>query len=317
MIKILHKDFSKKIIFYSFIVLLLVPVFIESTYIRHLFIMAFIYGVIASNWNLSLGYTGILNFGHLAFFGIGVYTAGIFSKQLGVSPFLTIPLGGLFACVGAIIISVPILRLKGIYVILVSFAFSQICLQFVLALEPITGGSGGLPLLPSIKIGDYNLARDGKFSYYYISLILLTISTVFLYIIVNSKLGLRLIALRDNEELATSRGISVSYYRLICLVLSAFFTGVIGGFFAHYARVASYDIFGFGPISLALSMLLIGGTGSVYGPIIGSIFLMFLSESLQDLGAFRFLIIGSVIIIVMLFFPGGLNGLIDRFKKNR
>ena len=99
--------------------------------------------------------------------------------------------------------------------------------------------------------------------------------------------------------------------------LSAFFTGVIGGFFAHYARVASYDIFGFGPISLALSMLLIGGTGSVYGPIIGSIFLMFLSESLQDLGAFRFLIIGSVIIIVMLFFPGGLNGLIDRFKKNR
>ncbi len=317
MLRFFHKDITTKIIFYSFILLIIIPIFVESPYIRHLFIMAFIYGVIASNWNLSLGYTGILNFGHLAFFGLGVYTAGIFSKQLGFSPFLTIPLGGLIACLGAIVISVPILRLKGIYVILVSFAFSQICLQFVLALEPITGGSGGLPLLPSLKVAGYNFARDGKFGYYYISLVLLALSTIFLYLIVNSKLGLRLIALRDNEELATSRGISVSYYRLISLVLSAFFTGVIGAFFAHYARVASYDIFGFGPISLALSMLLIGGTGSVYGPIIGAIFLMFLSESLQDLGAFRFLIIGSIIILVMLYFPGGLNSLIDKFIKKR
>ena len=279
--------------------------------------MSFIYGVIASNWNLSLGYTGILNFGHLAFFGIGVYTAGILSKQLGMSPFLTIPIAGITACIGAIIISAPIIRLKGIYVILVSFAFSQICMQFVLALEPITGGSGGLPLLPSIKVAGYNLARDGKLGYYYISLILLSISTIFLYVIVHSKIGLRLIALRDNEELATSRGISTSYYRLVSLLLSAIFTGIIGGFFAHYARVASYDIFGFGPLSLALSMLLIGGTGSIYGPIIGSFFLMFLSESLQDLGASRFLIIGSIIIIVMLFFPGGLNGLLDKFKKQK
>lgn len=316
MVNIVNRDFTSKVIFYSFILLLLLPLVIDNSYIRHLFIMAFIYGVIASNWNLSLGYTGILNFGHLAFFGIGVYTAGIFSKQLGLSPFLTIPLSGIFACIGALIISLPILRLKGIYVILVSFAFSQICLQFVLALEPITGGSQGLPLLPSIKFGDYNLARDGKFGYYYISLFILFLSTIFLYTIVNSKIGLRFIALRDNEELATSRGISVSSYRLLCLILSAFFTGVIGGYFAHYARVASFDIFGFGPISLALSMLLIGGTGSVYGPIIGAIFLMFLSESLQDLGAFRFIIIGTVIIIVMLFFPGGLNALIDKLKKN-
>ena len=317
MLKLIHQNFSIKILFYSFIVLLIIPIFVESPYIRHLFIMSFIYGVIASNWNLSLGYTGILNFGHLAFFGIGVYTAGILSKQLGMSPFLTIPIAGITACIGAIIISAPIIRLKGIYVILVSFAFSQICMQFVLALEPITGGSGGLPLLPSIKVAGYNLARDGKLGYYYISLILLSISTIFLYVIVHSKIGLRLIALRDNEELATSRGISTSYYRLVSLLLSAIFTGIIGGFFAHYARVASYDIFGFGPLSLALSMLLIGGTGSIYGPIIGSFFLMFLSESLQDLGASRFLIIGSIIIIVMLFFPGGLNGLLDKFKKQK
>ena len=170
MINLINKDFTTKILFYSFAILLVIPLFVESSYIRHLFIMSFIYGVIASNWNLSLGYTGILNFGHLAFFGIGVYTAGIFSKQLGMSPFLTIPLSGLTACIGAIIISAPILRLKGIYVILVSFAFSQICMQFVLALEPITGGSGGLPLLPSIKIAGYNFARDGKFGYYYIGL---------------------------------------------------------------------------------------------------------------------------------------------------
>ena len=198
------------------------------------------------------------------------------------------------------------LRLKGIYVVLVTFAFSQLCFQLVLSQEEITGGSMGMPLLPPLKIGDYNFARDGKFGYYYVGLFLLVLSTIYLHRLVRSRFGTSIIALRDNEDYAISRGISLARQRMLTLGLSAFFTGVAGGFYSTYVRVASPEIFGFGFLSLALSMLLLGGLNSIYGPILGAFVITLLSEAMVDLGPMRFLIISALIILMLLFYPGGL-----------
>jgi len=288
------------------LVLILLPVVFDGSYVRHLLIVALVYAVIASNWDLSLGYGGIFNFAHLAFFGTGVYFCAVMSKTFGFNPWLTIPGAGLAAVIAAAIVCLPVLRLKGIYIILVTFAFSQLLLQLVISQAEITGGSVGMVFLPSLKIGDYNFARDGKLGYYYLALALFVASTWFLRRLVKSSFGLSVVALRDNEDYALSRGISLARQRVLTLMASALFTGMAGGFYATYLRVASPQVFGFGILSLVLSMLLVGGISSVWGAIVAAFVLTFLSEAMADLGAWRHLIIASLIVLVLLFYPGGL-----------
>lgn len=298
------------------LVLVILPFFVPSAYIRHLIIVAVVYAIVASNWNFSLGYGGIFNFGHLAFFGLGAYGSAILAKTVGITPWLTIVIAGVIAMIAAVIVSVPVLRLKGIYVVLVTFAFSQLCLQLIMSQQSITGGSQGFPLVPQLTIGGYSFASDDKFGYYYVALFLLVISTLYLHRIVGSSFGVSVVALKDNEDYAISRGISLARQRLLTLVASALFTGMAGGFFSTYTRVASPEIFGFGPISLALSMMLLGGTGSIYGPIVGAFLITIVSEAMVDLGPVRFLIISGMIVIVLVFYPGGaiaaLSQLYDR-----
>lgn len=285
---------------------MLVPLVSDSTYLRHLIIIAVIYGMVASSWDLSLGYAGVFNFAHLAFFGLGVYGAAILSKTYDVSSWIAIPMGGIVALLAALLVSLPVLRLKGIYVILVTFAFSQLCLQLVLSQSHITGGSGGMVLLPPLELGDHNFARDGKFAYYYVALLLLVIVIVFLRRLVRSHFGVSIVALRDDEDYAVSRGISVVRQRLMTMMASALVAGVAGGFYAIYLRVASPEVFGFPVMTLVLSMLLLGGAGSLFGPIVAAFVLTLLSEWMQELGQWRFLIIASVILLVMHFYPGGI-----------
>ncbi len=286
------------------------PAVFTDGYSRHVLIMAFMYAVIASNWDLSLGYGGIFNFAHLALFGIGVYTYGILAKGLGLEPWLALVCGGLSATVAAVVVTVPILRLKGIYIILVTFGFSQLVMQIVLSQSAITGGTEGMVRIPSLKLFDHNMIRDGKLGYFYIMLAILTLSTLFLRGFVRSAFGLATIALRDNEEYAVSRGISLLRQRLLTLAGSAFFTGVAGAFYASYQRNASVDVFGMSLSTVVLSMVLLGGTGTIYGAILASFVLTVFSESLADWGALRPMIVAALIVVVMLAYPSGLVGLI-------
>ncbi len=169
--------------------LALVPAFVADSYIRHLFIIAFIYAVIASNWDLSLGYAGLFNFGHLTFFGVGVYTAAICARLLEINPWLAILLAGVAAAATAVVVAAPVARLKGIYVVLVTFAVSQLTMQIVLSQSDVTGGAGGIVRIPGLEIGDYRFVRDYKLGYYYAALALLALSTLFLRGLVATPFG--------------------------------------------------------------------------------------------------------------------------------
>lgn len=298
-------------------VLLLVPLVATDGYTRHLFVVAFIYAIIASNWNLSLGHCGVFNFGHLSFFGVGVYTAAIAAKTFGVNPWIAIVSAGFTAAFAAFLIAAPVARLKGIYVVLVTFAFSQLALQLVLSQSQITGGAEGMVRIPYLKLGSYSFLKDYKFGYYYVGLALLTASTLFLLAITNSPFGKSLKAVRDAEDYAAARGVSVSRQRVLVLVLSAIFTGIAGGYYAIYLRVASPEVFGFGTVSLALSMVLIGGTGTIYGPIVAAIVLTFATESLAGIRGFeeaRFIVIAVAMILILRLAPGGLLDILDKLR---
>ncbi len=301
----------------AFAVLALVPLVVIDSYTRHLFIIAFIFAVIAANWDLSLGHAGLFNFGHLTFFGVGVYTTAIAAKSLGVNPWLAIPLGGATAALTALVMAAPVARLKGIYVVLVTFAFSQLALQLILSQSQITGGAEGMVRLPYLRIGEYKFIRDYKLGYYYVALGLMTLSTLFLIALVQSPFGKSLKALRDNEDYARARGVSISVQRIAALVASAIFTGIAGGFYAIYLRVASPEVFGFGTLSLALSMVLIGGVGTIWGPVVAALALVFATEVLagvRGLEEARFIIVALAMILVLRLAPGGLLSLLERLR---
>lgn len=289
--------------------LLLIPFVTQDPYIRHLFILAFIFAVVASSWDLTLGYTGLFNFGHIAFFGLGVYTAGILTTQADLNPWLSIPAGGVVAALAALLVAAPTLRLRGIYVVLVTFAFSQLCLQIVLSQGDITGGAGGIVRVPSLRLGDYNFARDQRLGYYYVALFLCLGSLLALVALARSSLGKTARAVRDNPEYAAARGIDQTRIRLATLVISAIPAGFAGALYCIYFRVAAPEVFSFSTSTLILTMLLVGGASSIIGPAAAAIVIVMISEYLEqfpDLKATKHMLIAVGIILVLRFFPGGL-----------
>jgi branched-chain amino acid transport system permease protein len=288
---------------------------VADEYIRHIAILGMLFAVIASNWDLTLGYAGLFNFAHGAFFGLGAYTSGILAVRLGLSPWIGILAGVGVAVIVSAVVSIPAIRLRGIYVALITFAFSQLSVLLIVSQHTITGGLQGLVGVPSLSIGDFRF-RDSRVAYFYLAGVFLLLSTLFLRRLVNSDFGLSLVALRDFEEYAISRGVPLSRQRFLSFVYSSIFTGAAGAIFAHYLLIASPEFFGFSFNTLFLSMLLVGGTATIYGPIVAGIALTYLSELLASLGPIRFMVVSVLIILTMRFFPKGLWGLINgRFTK--
>jgi branched-chain amino acid transport system permease protein len=270
--------------------------------------------VVATCWDVSLGLAGLFNFAHLAFFGIGVYVAAILSKVLHVDPWLSILVAGLCATAAAAVVSLPVIRLRGIYVVL-TFAFGQLVQQVVLSQADITGGSQGMVMVPPLRIGTLNFARDQNFAYSYAAIALLAVTTLLLRWLMSSPLGVAMRAVRDDENYAAARGISAVRTHLLAIIASAPLTGIAGGFFGAYARGASTEVFGFGTLSLVLSMVLLGGTGTLYGPVLAAFALTSTSEALVGFGLWRFLIISAGMILVLIALPGGLASVTQLFRR--
>lgn len=285
------------------------PWALTDSYSRHLLIVVFIFAMVAASWDLTLGYAGLFNFAHVAFFGTGVYATALAARLGGVDPWAAMVLGGLAAAAVAAIVALPVVRLQGIYVVLVTFAVSQLILQIVLNQSAVTGGTQGLVRIPTLELPGYSFLRDFKLGYYYVGLALLALTVTTLRILVRSDFGLSLRALRDNEDYGVARGIPVARQRLKAMVISAFFAGLAGGFYAVYLRVASPEVFSFATSSLVLSMVLVGGAGTIWGPVVAAFALTLASEwlaTLPGLAEGRFMLVAVAMIVALRFLPGGL-----------
>lgn len=295
--------------------LIVLPWIFDASYARHLMILVFVFGVVAASWDLSLGYGGLFNFAHVALFAVGIYTYAILAKTLGVNPWIAMLAAGPVAVLVALIISLPVLRLDGIYVILVTIAFSQLIYQIIISQSSITGGTSGMVTLPALSIGDYRFTKDGRIGYYYTGLMLLVSACAFLHATTRSKWGRAIVALRDAKYAAISRGVPEARTRAITLAASGLFTGIAGGFYGSYVRVASPDIFGLGSLTLILSILLVGGIGTIWGPVAAAFVIVLLSEAMADFGPWREIAIAVLIILVMVLYPGGVWGIIQEMRE--
>ena len=292
-----------------------IPMLVSSTYWRSILIISFIYGIVAASWDLTLGYAGVFNFAQVATFGIGSYTAGILSIR-GVPPIVSILLAIIFGVIFNGIVALPVIRLRGVYVALITFAAAQIAGSIVLGWTSVTGGGTGLVLIPDLTILGFNF-NSSEIGFVYLAEISLIISLLILKRVANSSFGMSLIAGRDSEDYALSRGIALGRNRVLALLIGAAFASFSGALFTYYLASASPTLFGFGTATIVLSMVLVGGAGSIYGPAFAAVLLTTLQNVRQvaALGPITFMIIAALIVLILRYLPGGLWDITTRRRK--
>jgi len=295
-------------------VLLLLPAYFHNDqYIMHILIMCLIYSVVAVGWDFMLGYAGIFTFGQFGFFAIGAYASGILTLHLGIPVPLGVIIGGLIAAGAGIIIGLPCLRLRGAYIALVTFAFHLILIPLInsdFGRAIGTGSTRGLLGVPPLAVGSYSFSVADKIPWYYILLGVAFLSFFAIYRITRSSIGLAFVSLRDSNKLAKSFGVDDFKYKLMVFGISAFFTGMIGAFYAHYTGIVSTRILGLDIFLMVMVMLVIGGMGRFPGAAIGAFIVTFLSEALRPLGEYRLFIFGAIVVAVIVLLPEGLMGVL-------
>jgi branched-chain amino acid transport system permease protein len=291
---------SLALVIITIIVMALLPLLIKKDSTINLAILVLLYMGLASSWNILGGYTGQTNLGHAAFFGTG----SLITRLLWIDgyPFFLSFLAGGFAAVAlALLIGIPAFKLRGVYFAIGTLALAQIL--------NITVGNVFPEMSYNPAISDYQLLPR---YYLFLALAILTIGSA--YFLVNSKWGLGMMAVREGEDAAESLGISALKHKLLALIVSAFFAGLVGGAFAYY-HVSYYLNMPFGPEWTfdPMMMAYIGGTGTIIGPIIGSIFFVGLKQLLVwNVGEYHLIIFGTLFILIVLFLPGGL---VELWKK--
>ena len=300
-----------------YFVLLLLPVFIyKDAYLIGILITCMIWGAVASVWNFTMGYAGIFTFGQFGFFVVAAYTSGMVTKYLGISPWLGILIGGLMAALVGVLIGLPCMKLKGAYIALITFALHLVVAPMIKVADPLgTGGSTGLMSIPSLNLGAYTFSRTDLIPWYYAALVISFLVLLVVYKIIFSSVGLGFIGLRDSEDFAKTLGINEYKYKLMVFGLSAFLTGIMGGFYAHYAGIISPRLLGLDIFLLVMLMMIIGGMGLFPGAFLGGFIILFLNEFLRPLGAYRFLIFGAIVVVAIKIMPEGILGNLDFFKK--
>lgn len=309
-----HHSNSKRIRFWAtsllIVLFLLVPVFIRDRHLLHLLIVIFVYATLVQSWNLPGGYTGYTSFGHVLFFGIGGYTTATLVVFLSVPALLTYIVAGVISSLVALIFGYVSLRLKGPYFAIATLALATIGRYLFLNLE-IFGGAEGL-LLPMNRL-DPGIE---KIPFYYGTLLVAGLTTLIVYLIIKTRLGLNLMAIRENEEKAAAAGIDTTKHKVIAFIISAFFPGIIGGLYVSYLEYINPDsCFNILYSANILLMAILGGIGTIAGPLLGAAVVVVLSEifSLTLGHQGRLILFGLILTFTAIYQPGGLLSLKERF----
>ena len=292
---------SRTLVLVWVVAVLAFPFVYGDAYVLRILTMTCIFAIFAASWDLLAGYTGQVNFGHALFFGAGAYTSGLLSLKLGLSPWLTVWAGAAVALLFGFLVGYLCLRLRGSYLSLATLAFPLIALGLLFAFPDFSGGELGISGLRRLTLTPS--------ANYYVAAISMLVIVFGLWLLADSKFGIVLHAIRDDEVAARASGINTLQYKMIVFAIAAAAAGFAGALFAHYLRVA-----GPSTLEVALSFQVViwgifGGVATIYGPV-AAVFLLYpLTEwlgSIPGVGELRLLIFAVIVLLVLLFMPRGL-----------
>jgi branched-chain amino acid transport system permease protein len=318
-IKIFQSNFVKSWIVGLLIFLIVFP---------HIFDRYFIYlanlcgmAVIGTlGLNILVGSTGLISLGHAGFIAIGAYTSALCITKLNMPFLASLPVAGLAAAMAGLIVAIPSLRLKGLYIAVTTFAFGFIVEHVIVRWSTLTGGADGVALPPPIFLG-FELDSDRRF--FYFLLFVVVVMTAFARNLFRTRIGRALVAIRDHDISAQVMGIELAKYKILSFSISSFYAGVAGALFASYTQFITFEHFTLHLSIQYLAMIIVGGMGSILGSIYGAIFMTLLPEGIRlvtDLvrdsypllttrfAALTTVVTGLVIVLFLVFEPEGLYG---------
>jgi len=288
------------------------PFLTDNMFIINLLVLMLISIIFASAWNL-LAYSGQGSLGHAAFLGIGAYGSTLIAAKSGISPLVTIFLGAAVAAFIGILIGLTCVRLKEWFLAMVTFGFAIIVQTLTVSvLAPVTGGWDGIASarLVSSSIPGYQLIE------YYIVLVITIASIAVIWYIMKSKVGLAFLAIRENELEARAAGIDPVRYRLLAFALSAYLAGVAGALQIHHIGYLTPELYGVDNSFWPITYVILGGLGTLAGPVVGTVVLTIIWEGLKATGITfgRYVIVGVILILAIIFLPRGLVSLPEKLR---
>ncbi len=290
----------------------LMPLFVSDVrFIMHILIMCLIWAVVASCWDVIMGFAGIFSFGQVAFFVIGAYTSAIFAVSLGVPTVLAILMAGLLTAVMGVLVGLPCLKLAGPYVALVTFGVHMTLMPLLrgdIGMVIGSGGSVGILTIPPITIFGCAFSSANLVPTFYLALVLTIVCSVTIMVAIKSYWGTAFLALKDSQEFAVSLGVSAFKYKLMVFALTSFLTGIVGAFYAHYIGMISTRMLELDLFCTLMVMLVVGGIGKYPGAILGAIITVTVNELLAPLGSYRAVTMGALVVILVLALPNGVMG---------
>ena len=298
--------------------LALVPLFVQSNHVLGLFIVVLFSTYLAQSWNILGGLCGQFSFGHAAFFGVGLYASLVLQVDFGWPAPLALVVAGLAGALVGLFIGFVSFRygLRGSYFALVTLAFAEI-LRMVAGVLEFTGGGTGKYLPTRLGVEHLQFSKAG---YFYFALVLFVLVHLLVHAIQNSRLGARFAAIREDEEAASALGVDVFRYKMVAIVLSGAVAGVGGCFYGQYYFYTDPQI-AFSP-TVSIEMLLvpiIGGAGTLFGPVVGAVVLRIASELGQSMTGgvpgFNLILYGLIVIVIVRYMPDGLMGGLRRVRS--
>jgi branched-chain amino acid transport system permease protein len=290
---------------------LAIPLVTRDAYIIQLLNIAILNAIVVLGLNFATGWAGQINFGQAAFYGLGAYTTALTAKA-GLPWIATPLLSAIVVMIASLALGVPTLRLRTYYLAMTTIGFGEIVRLVIVHWEPVTGGTSGLRAIPGISL--FGLKPEGETAHYYILLAALALALLIAARIRHSSLGRAMIATKNSEIAAEQSGVDTTRTKVLAFMIGAVYAGLAGCLYASSIRFISPDSFSGTQAILLMTMLIVGGMGSIAGCVIGAVALTLLPEALRFLGQWYLVLYGLGVIAVIVLAPGGLASIASMIR---
>ncbi len=287
-------------------VTILLP-FISKPYTNSIFASALIYIILGLGLNIVVGLGGLLNLGYAAFFGVGAYTFAILNMNFGVSFWIALPIGGVVSAIFGALVGLPVLRLKGDYLAIVTLGFGEMIRIITENFDVLTNGPSGIANIPKPTLFGHTFGYIGSTRYIYLIALLFTIIIIFLVRrMEHSRIGRSWVAMREDDIACEAMGVDLTKAKMTLFVISAAIAGIAGVLFAAKTTFINPQSFTVWESIIILCIVVLGGKGSIKGVIFGGLILILLPEYLRSFQQYRMLMFGFLLVVMMVFRPGGI-----------